>query len=88
MKLNILLSSTIYWLSIFMVAYLDIKILLLRKYTKKKKFSEIDIRIVRLVTKYLALIVIFMLFSQYVVFYREVVGLIDLIKMLWQCLMI
>lgn len=88
MKLNILLSSTIYWLSIFMVAYLDIKILQLRKYTKKKKFSEIDIRIVRLVTKYLALIVIFMIFSHYVVFYREVVGLIDLIKMLWQCLMI
>lgn len=88
MKLNILLSSIIYWLSIFMVAYLDIKILQLRKYTKKKKFSEIDIRIVRLVTKYLALIVIFMLFSHYVVFYREVVGLIDLIKMLWQCLMI
>ena len=71
-----------------MVAYLDIKILQLRKYTKKKKFSEIDIRIVRLVTKYLALIVIFMIFSHYVVFYREVVGLIDLIKMLWQCLMI
>lgn len=88
MKLNILLSSIIYWLSIFMVAYLDIKILQLRKYTKKKKFSEIDIRIVRLVTKYLALIVIFMLFSHYVVFYREVVDLIDLIKMLWQCLMI
>ena len=88
MKLNILLSSIIYWLSIFMVAYLDIKILQLRKYTKKKKFSEIDIRIVRLVTKYLALVVIFMLFSHYVVFYREVVGLIDLIKMLWQCLMI
>lgn len=71
-----------------MVAYLDIKILQLRKYTKKKKFSEIDIRIVRLVTKYLALIVILMLFSHYVVFYREVVDLIDLIKMLWQCLMI
>lgn len=88
MKLNILISSIIYWLSTFMIAYLNIKILLLRKYTKKKKFSEIDIRIVRLVTKYLALIVIFMLLSHYVVFCREVVDLIDLIKMLWQCLMI